>query len=263
VNAVGALMRQCPNLTTLDAISHSIAADYILAEPWACRDLETFRCQITGMNRLTVKEEEIYKAWAAKPSVEDKKEEEMVAVDPNNKDEAQHIVKVMEVLKEQLRCQKHHKRVYRRLAEMTQLRVLDLGYEFRYPYEISRRNTQETMFGGRLYAKCSPPIANTLELTLESGLSQLSALKNLEVFGFEGVDHRIETKELAWMAENWPRLRIMRGLHDPPSTVLVANDPKTRMLRETMEELRPYVKHKALREKETMFHRFDSFGSTL
>ncbi|KAK3848535.1 MAG: hypothetical protein J3R72DRAFT_518531 [Linnemannia gamsii] len=262
-NVVGTLLRQCPNLTTLDAISHSIAADYLLAEPWACRDLQTFRCQITGMNRLTVKEEEIYDTWATKPSLEDKEEEEMVTVDPNNKDEAQHMVKVMEVQKEQLRCRVHHKRVYRHLAKMTQLRVLDLGNEFRYPYEISIRNIQETMIGGRLYAKCSPPIANTLELTLESGLSKLRSLKNLEVFGFEGVDHRIEAKELAWMAENWPRLRIMRGLHSPPSSVLVANDSKTRMLREYMEELRPFVKHEAVKEEHAMCHRYGEFGSAL
>ncbi|KAK3848534.1 MAG: hypothetical protein J3R72DRAFT_484751 [Linnemannia gamsii] len=266
VNVVGTLLRQCPNLTTLDAINYSIEADYLLAEPWVCRDLQTFRCQITGMNRSTVEKEEIYGTWATKASLkdreeEDDKEEQEEEVDPDNKDEEQDRVKEME--EQRQRCHDLHERVYSRLAEMTRLRVLDLGNEFRYPYEISSVDIQETMIGGRLYAGCSPPIANTLKLTLESGLGQLRSLKNLEVFGFEGVDHRIETKELAWMAESWPRLRIMRGLHDLPPTVLVANDPKTRMLRETMEELRPYVKHEALGIEHAMFHLHEWLWSAL
>ncbi|KAK3841499.1 MAG: hypothetical protein J3R72DRAFT_491393 [Linnemannia gamsii] len=57
------------------------------------------------------------------------------------------------------------------------------------------------------YLRYERPITNTLELTLGSGgLERLAGLKRLEVFGFEGVDHRIGEKELSWMVENWPRL---------------------------------------------------------
>ncbi|KAF9290495.1 hypothetical protein BGZ88_007301, partial [Linnemannia elongata] len=78
-----------------------------------------------------------------------------------------------------------------------------------------------------------PQFCNTLELSLESGLSQLGVLKNLEVFGFEGVDYRIKTKELSWMTESWPRLRVMRGLSN---TNLLGNyeDPRMRSLKEFM-----------------------------
>ncbi|KAG0251225.1 hypothetical protein BGZ95_006959, partial [Linnemannia exigua] len=262
VNAVGTLLRHCPNLTTLDAINYSIEVDYLLAEPWVCRGLQTFRCLIIGMNRLTVEEEDIYITWATRASLRDKGEKEKEEeeekedgeedVDSNNKDEAQDVAKVKEIVEQRYRCYALHERVYSRLAEMAQLRVLDLGYKF-CPKRILNDNIQETMLRGRLYSELTPPIVNTLELTLDSGLAQLSSLKSLEIFGFEGVDHGIGTKELAWMAESWPRLRIMRGLHDPPSSAVVTSDPKTRMLRKCMEELRPFVKHEAC-GTEHIFH---------
>ncbi|KAG0272866.1 hypothetical protein BGZ95_011339 [Linnemannia exigua] len=142
-----------------------------------------------------------------------------------------------------------HERVYDRLAEMTQLRVLDLGHEFRNGFDALWMATGDNglcEIDGRMYTWLSPPIPGTLELTLASGLGRLSALKKLEVFGFEGVHHRIENKEIAWMAENWPRLRTLRGLHEPPAHCRYCDDVKTRKLREYMEELRPFVKHEGV-----------------
>ncbi|KAG0253017.1 hypothetical protein BGZ95_006467, partial [Linnemannia exigua] len=248
VNVVGTLLRLLPELKTLDAINYSIEADYLLAEPWVCRDLQTFRCQIIGMNRLSVKEEDIYSTWVTGASLGDKEggKEKEEDVDSNHKDGAQDVVKVKGTVEQRRQCYDLHGRVYSRLAEMTQLRVLDLGHEFRDFLEIFNKDNQETKFGGRLYSKYSPPISNTLELSLESGLGQLDSLKNMEVFGFEGVDHRIGIKELAWMAESWPRLRIMRGLHDPWPFAVVYSDPETQMLMEYLEELRPSVKHEGL-----------------
>jgi hypothetical protein len=53
---------------------------------------------------------------------------------------------------------------------------------------------------------------DTLELTLDSGLGKLAALKDLEMFGFEGCNHLIDRSELDWMIKSWPRLRAMSGL---------------------------------------------------
>lgn len=53
---------------------------------------------------------------------------------------------------------------------------------------------------------------DTPELSLRSALGLLSYLKELEVFGFEGFDLQLGTKEVDWMAENWPALRMLRGL---------------------------------------------------
>ncbi|KAG0248910.1 hypothetical protein BGZ95_007791, partial [Linnemannia exigua] len=54
LNAVSILLESCPNLTTIDAIEHRIDANYLLEHPWVCEEtLETFRCQIVGMDRMT------------------------------------------------------------------------------------------------------------------------------------------------------------------------------------------------------------------
>ncbi|KAG0289241.1 hypothetical protein BGZ97_006513 [Linnemannia gamsii] len=80
---------------------------------------------------------------------------------------------------------------------------------------------------------------------LKSGLDQLSTLKELRVFGFEGVDHRIGKPELVWMAANWPRLKVMGGLQEGWSTATVV-DMRRDELREHMQRLRPDVNHRSL-----------------
>lgn len=121
VNAIGLLLRRCPNLKILDAISHELYADYILAEPWVCRGLETLHCQIVGMERLKFEEEDIYNAWEAAIDRDDKEKNEGRSV------EEQSDARVMKIVKKQRRSHELHRRVYSRLGDMTQLKVLDLG----------------------------------------------------------------------------------------------------------------------------------------
>lgn len=151
----------------------------------------------------------------------------------------------MEVVEKHRRCHESHGQLYNRLAEMSRLRVLDFGYEYNHLFEIFEE-TDIYEVDGRLYSRRNPAILNTLELSLESGLNQLNVIKNLEVFGFERIDHRIGTMELAWMAESWPRLRILRGLQEPDLQMF--EDPKTEMLKEYMKELRPFVRHESAQD---------------
>lgn len=105
--------------------------------------------------------------------------------------------------------QKQHCKIYGQLAKLVQLKVLELGTEYRYlsvrlRYPMIQRGVQ-------WYRDYGDPYLDTLELSLSSELKQLSTLAKLEVFGFESVDHRIDEDELRWMAKKWPRLRVMRG----------------------------------------------------
>ncbi|KAF9924275.1 hypothetical protein FBU30_005719 [Linnemannia zychae] len=86
-------------------------------------------------------------------------------------------------------------KIYTALARLTALRVLDIGYR---AIQLSPFKFQH--------------IKGTLQLKLESGLGLLGALAQLEEFGFEGVDHRMEEAEIEWMAQAWPRLKVMYGL---------------------------------------------------
>ncbi|KAF9139224.1 hypothetical protein BG015_002126 [Linnemannia schmuckeri] len=232
VNEMNELLENCPYLRIFDAIVHRIEANHLLGRPpWLCKDLEFFRCQLIGFQRLNSDEEEIY-------------------------DEAIQILKTSEnssLLEEQQRViNKHrqfreqHHQVYDRLASLTKLTTLDLGHEYlnRDDLEYSIYGNNRYSYGGRTYLVGHGPILETMELSLASGLDRLGALEKLEVFGFTGVDHRIQEPELEWMAKAWPRLTVMRGIHYN-LYIGKPEDAVTAELQKKMLTLRPDVKHKA------------------
>ncbi|KAF9927703.1 hypothetical protein BGZ65_006650 [Modicella reniformis] len=144
--------------------------------------------------------------------------------------------------------QDQHRKVYERLASLQHLKRLDLGFETRSPdsYKASHFYTSEV--DGKKYLHYGgSTIDHTLELSLESGLDQLKALKNLELFGFGRVDHRITKKELEWMARSWPKLKIMCGLAED-RLYMIEQDRKKAELREYMQMLRPDVVHNVNRQ---------------
>lgn len=96
-----------------------------------------------------------------------------------------------------------------------------------------------------LLNRSNPLIGDCLELTLKTGLGLLAPLVNLEMFGFLGIDHRMDKPELEWMAVHWRRLKTMRGLtdgHAPRS----AHDERIAALKEYMVQLRPGVVHESI-----------------
>ncbi|KAF9118664.1 hypothetical protein BGW39_000966 [Mortierella sp. 14UC] len=225
LNVVGILLESCPNLTTIDAIQCRIDAAHLLEHPWVCEEtLETFCCQIVGVDRLTPDE---YQSL----SLEQGDSSRSIAEGKYK------------------RSQEQHSRVYERLARLTRLQTLDLGGNIidYWMYSFLEDSGFELVkdVNGRLFLEFSTPIMDSLEFSLASGLDQLVSLKNLKVFGFEGHDHRIERAELEWIARHWPKLTVMRGLHISHSETLVMTDIKTAEQREFMQKLRPYVIHEA------------------
>ncbi|KAG0356068.1 hypothetical protein BG005_005008 [Podila minutissima] len=135
------------------------------------------------------------------------------------------------------RCQAQHHGVYDRLARLTKLKHLDLGYENGIPG-----------LDGEKYLKyTSGPTFDTLELSLASGLDRLGALKNLEMIGFECINHRIGRPELEWMAKSWPKLNLMYGL-DKEKLDGIEHSKKRVALKEYFQQLRPDVVHDSLFE---------------
>ncbi|KAF8928381.1 hypothetical protein BGZ47_001680 [Haplosporangium gracile] len=229
LNVVSILLEACPNLTTIDAIQHRIDATYLAEHPWVCEGtLETFRCQIVGLERLTSEE---YQAMSM----------------PSEQDRSQFLSR--DVVEEKYtRSQEQHDRVYERLCRLVRLQTLDLGSDVKgVEYHIIGDGGNEPVreVNGRTHLIDSNPIMDCLELSLASGLDQLATLKNLKVFGFEGLDHRIETPELEWFATHWPRLAIMRGLHIDDSETLKKRDTKTTRQRQEMQTLRSFIRHES------------------
>ncbi|KAG0028645.1 hypothetical protein BGZ81_004543 [Podila clonocystis] len=84
------------------------------------------------------------------------------------------------------------RQVYRKLAEQTGLRTLNLG---QIPAGISEAWYQESC----------------LEMTLESGLDEL-VLKELRTLDVSFMDHALGVRELEWLAGHWPGLTMVIGM---------------------------------------------------
>ncbi|KAK3820666.1 MAG: hypothetical protein JOS17DRAFT_793763 [Linnemannia elongata] len=227
MNVLGILLRGCANLKVIDAIQHRIEATEVVRYPWAATKLEIFRMQIVGVSRLTKdREGNLIRAMMAEAGGAGMDVHE----DAMFRDHQQSLEQQRQVLE--------------RLASLTRLRVLDIGFEYRRTrlHFVNASVAPMEMFQGKKYRAYGGPIPDTLALTLESGLAQLARLKALEVFGFGGVDHHIEEGELKWMADSWPKLRVMRGLK---FAELKEARPERRRdaLREYMVSIRPDVQH--------------------
>ncbi|KAF8975160.1 hypothetical protein BGZ46_009380 [Entomortierella lignicola] len=59
----------------------------------------------------------------------------------------------------------------------------------------------------------------SLEITLKTGLARWSTLVELEILDVEELDHAIGLEDVQWMADNWPALKMIRGLvHERDNT---------------------------------------------
>lgn len=53
---------------------------------------------------------------------------------------------------------------------------------------------------------------HSLEVTLESGLDELTVLNDLEELDETNINHRIGVKELEWVHTSWPKLATLAGI---------------------------------------------------
>ncbi|KAI8363773.1 hypothetical protein B0O80DRAFT_434472 [Mortierella sp. GBAus27b] len=227
----------CRNLRVFNGIERTIKADDMIREPWMCQRLEKLRCRIIGIIRLTTMEETTFQGiLKTNPELQDDKMRDFM---PMLTDDEQDVVQKVKRSREQQR------QVYRRLAGLQHLKHLDIGYENRDPWTWKVGTRYTSAVDGEEYLEYGGPTPHTLELSLESGLGQLEALKELKMFGFERVDHRLQKKDIEWMAKSWPNLKLMYGLaedrlHD------VEPDRNKAELRAHMQQLRPDVQHDSL-----------------
>ncbi|KAF9177312.1 hypothetical protein BGZ51_008894 [Haplosporangium sp. Z 767] len=226
-DSVCQILETCLELEELDAIHHKMEVQSILVRPWVCAQMTVFRCQIVGVKRLTVEEQKVVDSLVASGrlcSRDSLEGEERLAVE-----------RLVE-------SREHQQAILGRIGQWTSLKTLCFGHEYRNYRLYQLDEPPYYTIDGVKYLQYDGPIPNTLELSLESGLERLAGLKNLEMFGFEGLDHRIGKAELEWMAVNWPKLKIMRGLHVDTMPYVEYNVRRAE-LREYFQKLRPDVVH--------------------
>ncbi|KAF9549233.1 hypothetical protein EC957_004533 [Mortierella hygrophila] len=83
-------------------------------------------------------------------------------------------------------------RLFHQLGRLSQLQQLSLGHCILWMYENGNSH-------------------HGLDFTLDAGLAKLSGLKKLEELNLEGIYQRMGERDVEWMLENWPRLRVIEG----------------------------------------------------
>ncbi|KAF9274314.1 hypothetical protein BGZ74_004428, partial [Mortierella antarctica] len=94
-------------------------------------------------------------------------------------------------------------RVYARFARFRNLEELCLGHDTFF----NKYAGSDCITGEDYQYEC-------LKMTLESGLEQLKSLKSLQVLDVRRMAQRIGLREVQWMTQHWPKLRVIRGLHN-------------------------------------------------
>lgn len=226
------ILQRCPRLRVFDAIHHRIDAKLLIEGPFACEDsLETFRCQVVGLERLCTD----------KASMNGR----IMELARAGRRETAGVLTTTENMDEQL--QELQINVFEQLARLTRLKILDLGHTLWNPNTAAGDyHFNQNITDGNHYVNYGEPIEGTLDLALETGLDRLSTLTQLEVFGFEGMDFKLGTPELEWMANHWPRLKVLRGLQRDDSLPRIEVDVRKAELRRFLCKLRPEVKHEGL-----------------
>ncbi|KAF9901834.1 hypothetical protein EC991_005629 [Linnemannia zychae] len=101
------------------------------------------------------------------------------------------------------------RQVYQQLGALVNVEVLNLSRFYREEiliFPIDNNRHSDPLLNHGLQTDC-------LDWTLESGLGQLSGLKELREVDLRLTWHRIGVRELEWMARELPRLSVLRGLN--------------------------------------------------
>ncbi|KAG9064742.1 hypothetical protein KI688_003001 [Linnemannia hyalina] len=83
-------------------------------------------------------------------------------------------------------------RLFNQLGRLSQLQQLSLGHCVLWMYENGYSH-------------------HGLDFTLDAGLAKLSGLKKLEELNLEGIYQKMGERDMEWMLENWPKLRVVEG----------------------------------------------------
>ncbi|KAF9131080.1 hypothetical protein BGW39_002239 [Mortierella sp. 14UC] len=202
---VRAILCSCPRLKTLQtmAMDHGFRPlDEVrlngltaFATPWISRQLEVFECKIVNIPRPDI----------ATTEVDDGRHTIFPDPDPPL------AAALEEIHAAQQQSHTFQRRVLQQLGQLTNLRALRLGRfgrDHNDPFYINLEiRGIRTMMVVDSYFQ-----TDCLEFSLESGLAELTGLKQLEELDLTQMAHRIGMEEVRWMVEHWPSLKAVHGL---------------------------------------------------
>ncbi|KAG0211378.1 phosphatidylinositol-3,5-bisphosphate 5-phosphatase [Mortierella sp. NVP41] len=192
--AMNQLFVGCPGLTHCSGEGHAVLATDLIREPhWTCLGLQYLDCAIRGVSRLSPSQEHVLDRMRHESRTEPATDEERKAFERRT-----HSLSVQ-------------RQIYQRLACFTDLRHLALEFTniaIGSPHKRFASQFDDGVYFRDLGSKVGF-IPDTLELSLESGLSELATLSRLRSIKFRSLDYRIGMRDLNWMVDTWPLERIV------------------------------------------------------
>lgn len=174
------LLVGCPKLKYCGGKGHVATADDIVNSPkWTCRWLERLDIVVVGVPRLTKLQEKLLENMQDQGILELTQTTTVTAEEQEALDHRQESYTIQ-------------RKVYRRLGRHKHLRGCNLGTWRTHGSELKM-------------------VEDSLELTLASGLDELSGLAKLEYVSFSELNHRIGKAEDAWVKERWYLYRNSGG----------------------------------------------------
>ncbi|KAF9129157.1 hypothetical protein BGW39_004425 [Mortierella sp. 14UC] len=174
------LFEACPKLRICRGKGHEILAeDFVKEHRWACLDLQELDLKIVGVPRMTEVQERVWEAM----------QQDGRSVATTDEEE--------EVVARRALSHRFQRSIYMNLAKYVHLRHLNLG----------GLDSIQSARGGVITAT-DHTAPDCLELTIDSGLSEVACLSRMEVLGVGGLSHRMSKKEVAWMCEQWPLKKV-------------------------------------------------------
>lgn len=175
------LFEACSKLKVCRGRGHEILGDdFIENHNWACLGLRELDLKIVRIPRMSEAHEAIWETMQQDHRCKGNTDEERATVTQRD---YSHLFQ---------------RSVYRNLAKHIHLRHLNLG-------------GLDSVQSGTANTGADHTAPDCLELTLESGLSELARIPFLETLGVGGLSHRMGTRELQWMCDYWP-LKKVSGL---------------------------------------------------
>ncbi|KAG0335746.1 hypothetical protein BG000_007269 [Podila horticola] len=191
---IAKLLTTCSELVSFTGDRHTVNAYDIIGNQWVCNKMERLDLEIIGVRR-------------------DIEDELIGCIDYHNRQHYKHLPeKDQPPQDENLPSQLHEEiadAVYDQLGRLTQLKSLKLGAATN-PYVTPEYGA--TLQEQRRISDKNANLPDSLLMSLNTGLRHLKKLKRLELLDVKGMNHRMESVDLDWMLQNFPRLRRIRGL---------------------------------------------------
>lgn len=183
-----------PRLQVLTGEGLEMKARDVFRAPWVCKRLRELHILVSGVSKLSAEQKQVLALGPPAPRQEEQiivEQLEAMSLEGKKRLKKEKSLQYDVIVRHRQRDIDLQRKVLAVFAQQEHLEILDVG-------------SSQAYIG-------MEPLADTLELTLETGLDQLSNLRELRCLGMQNVDHQMREPEADWIAQHWPKFSKLKG----------------------------------------------------